>query len=308
MTIVITMCKLLFAMALGYYLNKKDLLTPMVSRKMSSIVVDVTVPLLIINSMGSVSGGEQKTVLTALFSGALLYAVFPLVGLLVCRILHPPKGTEGVYQCMLMFANTAFMGYPVIQALYGSTSIFYTSIFNFGYNILFFSYAAFLIDKDAGASSRFEPKRLLSVGVIVGVLTIVMYFTGIKLPAVILEPCGFVGNITTPMSMLIIGSNMANYSLKEMFGEWRLYIMTLLRLIVMPVLTVLYLKVWTDNALLIAMCAMTIGMPIGSMLAMATSKYELQGKIGSMAVVMTTLCSMVTIPVLALVFKVWLGV
>ena len=56
---------------------------------------------------------------------------------------------RGVYQCMVMLANTAFMGYPVVQALYGESAIFYTTIFNFGYNILFYTYGSFLMDKDA---------------------------------------------------------------------------------------------------------------------------------------------------------------
>jgi hypothetical protein len=56
------------------------------------------------------------------------------------------------------------------------------------------------------------------------------------------------------------------------------------------------------------MTAMTMGMPVGSMVAMGSSKYEKQGRIGSISVVMSTICSMVTIPVLAVIFKLWFGV
>lgn len=308
MTIVVTMCKLLFAMAVGVYLNKKEILTPDVNKKLSAFIVDVSVPLLIISSMGSVSSGNQGDVLLMLFGGAGLYCVLPLISWIAATLVRAPKGTKGVYQCMLMLANTAFIGYPVIQALYGDESIFYTTIFNFGYNVLFYSYASFLIDKDAGAASKFEPRRLLSAGMVAGVLSICIYFAGIQLPDLILEPASFVGGVTTPLSMLIIGSNMASFSIRDLFGEPRIYVMTVLRLLVIPVLTAFYLSLLTDNASLICMASMTVGMPVGSMVAMAGSQYESTARISNISVVMTTLCSMVTIPILAMIFRMWFGV
>ncbi len=308
MTIVVTMCKLLFAMAIGLYLNKKEILTVDVNKKLSTFIVDVSVPLLIISSMGKVSEGSQGDVLLMLFGGAGLYCLLPLISWLAATMVRAPKGNKGVYQCMLMLANTAFMGYPVVQALYGEESIFYTTIFNFGYNVLFYSYASFLIDRDAGAASKFEPRRLLTAGMITGVLSIALYFAGIKLPDIILEPASFIGDVTTPLSMLVIGSNMASYSIKDIFGERRIYVMTVLRLLVIPLITALYLSMLTDNRPLICMAAMTVGMPVGSMLAMAGSKYEATARISNISVVMSTLCSMITIPVLAVVFKLWFGV
>jgi len=302
------MFKLLFAMGVGLYLNKKEILTPDVNKKLSAFIIDVSVPLLVISSAGNVSSGSQGDVLLMLFGGAGLYCALPIISWLAATLVRAPKGTKGVYQCMLMLANTAFMGYPVIQALYGDASIFYTTIFNFGYNVLFYTYASFLIDKDAGAASKFEPRRLLSAGLIAGVLAIVIYFAGIQLPAIILEPASFIGNVTTPLSMLIIGSNMASYSIRDIFGERRVYIMTVLRLLVIPVLTALYLSFLTDNGLLICMAAMTVGMPVGSMVAMAGSKYENTARISNIRVVMSTLCSMITIPILAVIFRLWFGV
>lgn len=308
MTIVVTMCKLLFAMAVGLYLNKKEILTADVNKKLSTFIVDVSVPLLIISSMGNASGGSQGDILLMLFGGAGLYCVLPFISWLAATLIRAPKGSKGVYQCMLMLANTAFMGYPVIQALYGDASIFYTTIFNFGYNVLFYSYASFLIDKDAGATSKFEPRRLLSAGLVTGVLSICIYFAGIELPDIILEPASFIGGVTTPLSMLIIGSNMSSYSIKDIFGEWRVYVITFLRLLVIPLMTAFYLSLLTDNTTLICMASMTVGMPVGSMVAMAGSKYESTARISNISVVMSTLCSMITIPLLAVIFHFWFGV
>ncbi len=308
MTIAVTMTKLLFTMAVGFYLNKKKILDQETSRKLSVMVVNVTAPLLIISSASHTSGDSQGIILFMLFSGLFLYSLFPVLSMAAARLVHAPAGCGGIYQCMLIFANTAFMGYPVIQALYGETSIFYTTIFNLGYNLLFYTYGSYLLDRDGGQASRFEPRRLLSAGLISALLALIIPFSGITVPEIILEPCSFIGGITTPMSMLIIGSNMANYPLHDIFCERKIYVMAILRLLVMPLLTALYMSLLTDDPLLVCMSAMTIGMPVGSMVAMASSKYENQGRIGSISVVMTTICSMVTIPILAVIFKIWFGV
>ncbi len=308
MTIVVTMFKLLFTMCVGIYLNKKGILTPDTNKKLSSMIVDVTVPFLIIASVGSITDGSQGDVLLMLFGGIALYCTFPLLGWLAALLVRAPKGTKGIYMCTMMFANTAFMGYPVVQALYGETAIFYTTIFNFGYNILFYTLASFLIDRDAGAASSFDMKRLLTPGLIVGVLAVAVNLTGFKLPQLILQPSSFIGNITTPLSMLIIGANMADYSIKDIFGEKRIYVITVLRLLVMPILTACYLNVLTDNKPLICMSAITIGMPVGSMVAMAGSRYESTARLSNICVVMSTICSMVTIPILAIIFRIWFGI
>jgi predicted permease len=302
------MFKLLFTMAVGYYLARKEILTKEVNRKLSTMIVDVTVPLLIISSASTAPADGKGDVILMLVGGAVLYCFFPLFGFLAAKLVRAPKGQTGIYTCMMMFANTAFMGYPVVQALYGASSIFYTTIFNFGYNVLFYTIGSYLIDKEGGAASKFDPRRLLSAGLITGILSIVLYFSGITLPDLIIQPCSFIGNITTPMSMLIIGANMYGFSFKDIFGEKRLYVMTFLRLIVMPLITAFYLSLLTDNKALICMASITIGMPIGSMVAMAGSKYENTARVSNICVVMSTLCSMITIPILVVIFKLWFGV
>ena len=219
MTIVVTMAKLLFTMAVGFYLNRKNILDQETSKKMSAMVVNFTAPLLIISSASQVAGDNQSVILLMLFSGLFLYFLFPVISLAAAKLVHAPSDCRGVYQCMVMLANTAFMGYPVVQALYGESAIFYTTIFNFGYNILFYTYGSFLMDKDAGQASKFEPRRLLSAGFLAGMVALIIPFSGITLPDMILQPCSFIGNITTPMSMLIVGSNMANYPIHDIFSE-----------------------------------------------------------------------------------------
>lgn len=308
MTIIVTMTKLLITLGVGFYLNKKDILDAGTCKKLSFMIVNFTSPLLIVSSAGQVSADSQGDIMLLLIAGLALHCIFPLLSAAITRLIHPPADCRGTYSSMLMHANVAFMGYPVVQALYGESSIFYSTIFNLGFNLLFYSYTLFLYDRDAGRTSRFNPRRLVNSGTLAAVLALVIPFFGITLPDIVLQPCSFIGSVTTPLSMLIIGSNMANYPLHDLFSEKKLYVVTFIRLLVMPVLTAVYMSLFTDNPLLICITAMTIGMPVASMVAMASSQYEKQGRIASISVVMSTLCSMVTIPVLAVILKFWFGV
>ena len=98
MTIVVTMTKLLFTMAVGFYLNKKNILDQETSKKMSAMVVNFTAPLLIISSASQVAGDNQSVILLMLFSGLFLYFLFPVISLAAAKLVHAPSDCRGVYQ------------------------------------------------------------------------------------------------------------------------------------------------------------------------------------------------------------------
>lgn len=212
--------------------------------------------------------------------------------------------------CMVMFSNNAFMGYPVVSALFGNSAIFYATIFNMLFNLMVFSLGMYLIRKDAGVDGYMEeapvrPKerirvirQVLNNGVIASAVALIIYFGGIQLPAVITETCSFIGNICMPLSMMVIGSSIANYPLKDIFSEKKVYLITIVRLVVMPLLAYFFLQLFIEDAQLVKIATITVGMPIASVVAMASTPYKEQGKAASIAVVFTTLCSLISIPVM----------
>ena len=303
MLIVVTMAKLLFAMALGFFLYKKGILDDHVNKKLSALIINATCPILILTSVTSVEGGNSRDVILLLIAGVVAYILLPFISLAICKLLRVPKDCEGTYRCMLIFSNCSFMGYPVVEAIFGTFAIFYTTIFHFGFNILFFSYGQFLMAKDAGEAKKFEVKRLINGGLIAGLLALILYFTGIQLPEVVVEPLKFVGNVTTPLSMIVIGSNMAGYALGDVFREKKMYIMAAIRLIVMPLIGFAVIRLVTSDPVIVGIVTVTLGMPVASLVAMGSSAYEKQGKAGSISVALSTILSMVTIPLMVLLLN-----
>lgn len=304
MVIAVTMAKLLTAMLIGLYLGKKGILDHHTKNKMSELVLMFTSPALCIASVTTIKERNDSLVMSLLLIGVVMYLLLPVLGYFIAKILRVNKDLTGTYTCMIIFSNTAFMGYPVVQALFGDEAIFYTLILHMPFNILFYSLALYLFAKDGGGKSKFEWRKLINTGLISGILALVLYFSKWDMPDLIAEPLKFVGNTTMPLSMIIIGASLSVFSLKEVFGQPRLYLMSAIRLFGMPVLTFLFLTLMTDNRMIIQVGTIISGMPIASMVAMGSAEYEKQGRHAALAVALTTIFSMITIPIVAMILGV----
>lgn len=310
MTIISTMCKLLFAMILGYFLFKKGILNQDTNKKISSLIVQVTCPCLIVSSMSSVEFGDPRLVLKILIAGVAVYIMYPILAFILTKLMRVPAHLRGTYMCMFIFSNSMFMGYPVVQALFGDVAIFYCTIFNIPFNILYFSMALNLFKKDAALESgtyqkeKINPKNFINMGIIASVVALVIYFAGIPLPNLAYDCLGFIGNITTPLSMVIIGSSLAAVSIKEIKTEKGIWPMLPIRLAGIPIVVWLLMHLFTTDPMIIGICTVSAGMPVASLVAMGSAQYDRQGKCASIGVAVSTIFSMVSIPIMAILLGV----
>lgn len=305
MIIVTTMCKLLLAMLLGFYLFKKGILNREVNAKISAMIVQITCPCIILNSISTVPRDDPQMVLKLFLAGIVMYCIFPVLARIITKIMRVPAHLRGTYMCMFIFSNNTFMGYPVVQALFGDSAIFYITIFNMPFNILFFTLALYYFQKDAAIEANNLEKMKVSVrslinnGIIASVAALVIYFTNLQMPDIFYSCVGFIGDITTPLSMIIIGSSMAAASLKEIRTEKGIWPMLPIRLGLLPLIVWAFMHLWTDDPAIISICTIGAGMPVASLVAMGSAPYPRQNKAASIGVVISTLVSLITIPIMA---------
>lgn len=306
MIIATTMAKLLFAMAIGFYLFKKGILNADTNARLSQVIVQITCPCIILNSISTVSHDNPQLVLKLFFAGIIMYIIFPLLAFLFTKLMRVPTHLRGTYMCMFIFSNNTFMGYPVVQALFGDSAIFYITIFNMPFNILFFTLALHYFKKDAalesGTYEKSKPdiRSLINNGIIAAIAALVIYFVNIPIPDIVYQCLGFVGNITTPLSMVIIGSSMAAASIKDIKTEKGIWPMLPIRLGVMPLIVWLFMHFVTTDVTLINICTIGAGMPVASLVAMGSSPYPRQNKLASIGVAVSTILSLVTIPIMSM--------
>lgn len=304
-TVVVNlMIELFLILILGYGIAKLDIIDSNTNRKLSSLVVNVAMPALVFASAAqNVNQGDLKEVMMYLGFGFLFYGIMVVLAWILTRCMGTPESQRGTYQFMLIFSNCSFMGYPVLEAIFGSRAIFLGAIFNLPFNLLAFSYGILLISKDGEEAAAFQPKKLVNPGIIASVLAILIFAVHISLPQIVTQTIATVGNLTTPLSMLVLGASLAEVPIKEIWREIRIYPMTVFRLLLLPFITFILMRLVSDNLTLVGIATMTAAMPVASMSVMLSNQYKGKTKLAAIGVFISTLLSVVTIPIVAQVFS-----
>ena len=213
-----------------------------------------------------------------------------------------PLPQQGLYIFMTVFSNIGFMGFPVMKAIFGNDAVFYTAIFNMLFNLLVFSVGTGIMGYGTGKKMKFNPKDLLSPGVVASLVALVIYMGKIQFPDVISSTVTMIGDITTPIAMLIIGSTLANIPLKEVFSELRIYPYTVIKQVIIPVLAYPILRLFIQDPLILGVTLIMISMPVANSAVLFATEYDGDVSLAAKAVFMTTLLSIVTIPFIVALF------
>ncbi len=230
----------------------------------------------------------------------LVYFITFLFAWSVPKFLTKKSSKEGILSFMIMFSNCGFMGYPVIGAFLGDEAIFYVAIYNIVFNILLYTLGIKFVGKGKDDGKKFDFKILINPGTVASLIGIVMFITGIKVPEFIMGSIDSIGSTCTPLSMVVIGSMLSFLPLKKMFSDITIYIVSFIRLFILPfiVFTLLKYILQIDDTWLIAIPVMIAGMPVASNAAMMAEAYDGEGEIASQGILITTLFSCITIPIL----------
>ncbi|MEA4927358.1 MAG: AEC family transporter [Candidatus Limiplasma sp.] len=300
-----TLFKLGVAMAIGYVLRKKKMFTADTNRSLSGLILNVTCPALIVYAVC----GQQEVnpeVLRLLGFGALMYLVLPLLAMVLVPKFFTPADQRGVYRLLLVFGNVNFMGFPVVQALYGAQAIFYINILNIPFTLLMFTYGVRQLHLRSGATPvKMRPADILTPGLIAGLLALFLYFTHLAVPSLLVETLGFVGGVTTPLSMVVIGSMIADFSFREMFSQRKLFFLSALKLLVLPALGLLVARLVFPTGDMAGIIMVSLAMPSASLCAMVCKQYgtQAQADTAALGVFLTTALSMVTLPIVLLLLR-----
>jgi len=301
MQVVISQMAVLFVLlAVGFVIGKAKMLTLDGSRVLSKIVLNIATPCIILSSVlsgetGITAGETAYFLLMAL----LAYLIYLLISITASRVLGGDKKKHGLYSYMSSFGNVAFMGFPVIIAIYGDiygmSSAYYVALFNIPFMVLSFSLGIVLV---SGKGGKFDFKLLINPSLIAALLAIPIAITGFKAPSIITEAVRITGGMTTPGAMLVIGSTLSRVSLKGIFSEWRLFPIALLKLAVMPIIVWLLLGQIVTDELMLGVLVILSGMPTAAMAAMYAIEYGGDERVASSGIFLTTLLSCVSIPLI----------
>lgn len=292
-----TMLKLFLLLVLGFVLFKCHIFDEYTNKKISALIVNVASPMLIISSIAGVEGNDKSIVFLMIGAGILMYIGFIILGKIINRIFPFPKKDWPVYECMVVFANTGFMGYPVLLDVFGQEAVFYASLIHMAFNFFVYTYAIMCLTKGDDSEFKLNFKQLLTPGIVLVFIGILIYLFDIQLPSVLMDTVNSVGSLTAPLSMMMIGSSLAVYPIKDSFTDWRSYVFAFVRLIIVPFVTMIVCRLLHINPYYANITIITNAMPVGSMVLMLATQYNANVKIVTRNIVVSTLLSVITIPI-----------
>lgn len=297
MVVFQTMLKLFLLLVLGFVLFKCHIFDEYTNKKISALIVNVASPMLIISSIAGVEGSNKSIVFLMIGAGILMYIGFIILGKIINRIFPFPKKDWPVYECMVVFANTGFMGYPVLLDVFGQEAVFYASLIHMAFNFFVYTYAIMCLTKGDDSEFKLNFKQLLTPGIILIFVGIFIYLFDIQLPSVFMDTINSVGSLTAPLSMMMIGSSLAVYPIKDSFTDWRSYVFAFVRLMIVPFVTMLICRLIHIDPYYANITIITNAMPVGSMVLMLATQYNANVKIVTRNIVVSTLLSVITIPI-----------
>lgn len=297
MVVFQTMLKLFLLLVLGFVLFKCHIFDEYTNKKISALIVNVASPMLIISSIAGVEGSNKSIVFLMIGAGILMYIGFIILGKIINRIFPFPKKDWPVYECMVVFANTGFMGYPVLLDVFGQEAVFYASLIHMAFNFFVYTYAIMCLTKGDDSEFKLNFKQLLTPGIILIFVGIFIYLFDIQLPSVLMDTINSVGSLTAPLSMMMIGSSLAVYPIKDSFTDWRSYLFACVRLLIVPFVTMLICRLIHIDPYYANITIITNAMPVGSMVLMLATQYNANVKIVTRNIVVSTLLSVITIPI-----------
>lgn len=297
MVVFQTMLKLFLLLVLGFVLFKCHIFDEYTNKKISALIVNVASPMLIISSIAGVEGNNKSIVFLMIGAGILMYIGFIILGKIINRIFPFPKKDWPVYECMVVFANTGFMGYPVLLDVFGQEAVFYASLIHMAFNFFVYTYAIMCLTKGDDSEFKLNFKQLLTPGIILIFVGIFIYLFDIQLPSVLMDTINSVGSLTAPLSMMMIGSSLAVYPIKDSFTDWRSYVFAFVRLMIVPFITMIMCRLLHIDAYYANITIITNAMPVGSMVLMLATQYNANVKIVTRNIVVSTLLSVITIPI-----------
>jgi malate permease and related proteins len=293
---------MLFTMViLGYAACKLGYMGDKFDKKLSSIVVDITCPLLVLSSVMGDEMPDRSLILPLVGVGFLTYIILLVFGFWVPRFISKNHDDQGMIGFSLMFANVGFIGYPIVASIFGPKAVFYAALLNVP-NTFFIFTAGVMLVKGEYSIRQFNPKVLLSPALIGAFIAALLVAFGVHTPEMIARPITMVGNITVPASLMIIGSSMARLPLREIIGSGKVYATSFLRLVIVPLSVYFLFRLCGVNTLINNINTVVIAMPVASFGTMFCMKYGRNPSLMTEATFITTLFSIITIPLITLLF------
>lgn len=283
---------------LGFICDRTGLFTQRLAKDCNNLLFYIITPAIVINSFLNVEFSPSNVFSFLIM--ALIMVIYHGVGALLMRFSYKGSGeNRPIFQYATVYGNVGYMGLPLAQAVAGAEGVFYCSAAVVVFNVFAFTHGIGLMQN---GKEKVALKKILinpgSIGIMVGLpLCLLKVFLKLELPALILAPINHIGNLNTPMAMLMFGTYLANTDLPGMFRQKENYVVALMKLIVFPAVMLAGAYFLGVRGALLLSAAVACSAPTANNTVMFAAKYDRDTGIASKASGFASVLSIVTMPI-----------
>ena len=293
LSVTFNILPLFLIMLLGVFVRKVGIFDWQTTKRLSSFIVNITQPFLIIASfLTERTGDKLKIALGIIIASLVMHVAFSAFAALLFRKNDPAD--RSTLEFGLIFGNCAYLGYPVLMAVFPENGLFYGAVFTLVFNIYIRTYGVFLLNKGK-KGGRPLLKALVNPGTIASVIGILLFVFNVKLPVFISQTFSTVGNLTFPLSMIAVGSMLCNKPFKSLFSS-NVYSFTIARLLVLPVATLALCLIFRVDTGMTYLCVIMASMPTAANTAIFCELYKANSSLAASCVGVSSVFSVLTIP------------
>ncbi|MCI9368009.1 MAG: AEC family transporter [Oscillospiraceae bacterium] len=286
---------LFLLMSVGFLFGRMGLLSGDTLSQVSRILLYVVTPCIMLTSFEVERTAEnQAQLLAALAAMAGLYVAY----MLLSQVLFPRAGEahQGIMRFAAVYGNAGFMGLPLIQSVMGDEAMMVAVVGLGIFNAVSWTQGRALI----GGRKELSLKKLaLNPGIIGFVGGLLLYFTGWRFPGPLDSAVAYLGSLNTPLAMVVIGGQMAQADLVKVFSTRKLYLVSAVKLLAVPMLTALALLPFRPDPVIYVAAVILAGCPTAGATSLFAQSMGKDAALAAQQVTLSTLLCVVTLPVMA---------
>lgn len=295
---------LFLMMGVGYILGKWKKVTAAGTGEMSSLLLYVVSPCIIIDSFQtSYDPGLLRTLGVGVVVEVIFFFLYAMIVKLFFRKQEPDVRIPLRFGSM--YGNTGFMGLPLIQAIMGDEALIFAVVSLMVFNVVVWSHGFMMM---SGSSKGFSLKKaLLTPGLLGVVAGVPLFLTQTTLPGPLHSAVSFIGSMNTPLAMVVIGAQMARADLGSLLRDKKLFGASAIKLLLIPVFTAIVLLPLRHDTLLYTATVILAGVPTAGITSMFAERFGRAPERAASLVSLCTLLSILTLPVVAVMAETLAG-
>lgn len=285
----------------GMICYKTKLIKRETNSSLSQLLLLVINPLMIFSSYQREFHIEQlRGLLIALGLAVIIHLIAIIISVLMIKKKKNPDFE--VERLSAIYSNCGFMGLPLVYGILGSDGVFYMTAYITIFNVFLWTHGIILMT--GRQSFKSTCKALLNPSTVAIIIGLLCYIGRIRMPAIVMEPISMIADMNTPVAMLVSGVSLASSNIAETLKKKRIYYICLLRQVLIPMVSMVLLKVLSYDMIIITTIILAASCPVGSSSTLFALRYGKNDIYAAELFGVSTVLAFVTIPFAMVVFKI----